>query len=88
MIWGIIFGAFFAKVYNLVPGKKIKKGLCYGLTMFLITSCLIGAWCVIWSIFHNDWIMARYLAGALWITGTAQFIVFGLVLGYLYKPTK
>jgi hypothetical protein len=85
MIWGTVFGAFFALVYNLVPGKKVNKGLCYGLIIFLITTFLIGTNIVIWPIFHNKWVVATFYAGAAWITGGAQFLIFGIVLGLFYR---
>jgi len=84
MIWGAIFGAFFATAYNLVPGKKIIKGLYFGLIMYVITTFLIGTYAVSWSLYHNEWLMAIIYVGSL-ITGAAQAIVFGLVLGLLYR---
>jgi len=89
MIWGVIFGAIFAKVYNLVPGKKFKKGFYYGLIIFFITSFELGTIGVSWLLNHNAWEMAVITAGASWITGGANGIVFALVLGLLYrKPPK
>ncbi|WP_455276474.1 hypothetical protein [[Eubacterium] cellulosolvens] len=85
MIWGTIFALFFTKVYNLVPGKGVKKGLYYGLILYAINVFMIGTYCVPWAIYHNDWTMAQYYAGALWIIGGANAVVYGLVLGYLYK---
>jgi len=89
MIWGTVFGAIFAIVYDLVPGKKIRKGILFGLIMFFITTFLVGTWLVIWPIFHNEWNIATYYAGAAFLTGGANAVVFGLVLGLLYrKPSK
>lgn len=89
MVWGAIFGAFFATAYNLVPGKKAIKGLYFGLIMYAITTFLIGTYAVPWTLYHNEWSMVPIYAGGLWIVGSAQAIVFGLVLGLLYrKPTK
>jgi len=88
LIWGAVFGAIFAKVYNLVPGKRVLKGLYYGLIMFLITTFLVGSWCILYPIFHNDWAIATIHVGTFWITGFFGFTALGLVLGYLYKPTK
>jgi MFS family permease len=88
MIWGTVFGTFFAKVYNLVPGKKALKGLYFGLIMVFITSIetnLIGTSRLIhiglWEV-----ALPNFLANLISI---ANAIVFGLVLGLLYrKPTK
>jgi hypothetical protein len=84
MLWGIIFGVFFAKVYNLVPGKKVRRGLYYGLIMLLITTFLFTTWGICWEVYHNEWEMALIDFLGLSI-GTAQFIVFGIVLGFLYR---
>jgi len=89
MIWGTIFATFFAKVYNLVPGEKVKKGLYYGLIMYAITTFLIGTYVVSWSLYHNNWRLASFYFGSCFIIASSMFIVFGLVLGLLYrKPTK
>jgi hypothetical protein len=88
MIWGTVFGTFFAKVYNLVPGKKALKGLCFGLIMVFITSIetnLIGTSRLIYI---GLWEVAlpNFLGNLISISNA---IVFGLVLGLLYrKPTK
>ena len=87
MLWGIVFGALFAKVYNLVPGQNILKGLNYGLIMFLITTFLYTSWAICWEAYHNFWEYALIDFLGLSI-GIAQFITFGLVLGLLYKPKK
>jgi len=88
LIWGTIFGGLFAKVYNLVPGKKIKKGLYYGLIMVLITSFFITHWDIPRYAYLNEWGLALViLLGQS--TSFANAIVFGLVLGLLYrKPSK
>jgi len=88
MIWGTIFALFFPKVYNLIPGKKILKGLYYGLVMFLITTFNLTTWLIIWYANHNLWELAfKEILGLS--VGSANAIVFGLVLGLLYrKPPK
>ena len=88
MIWGTVFGAFFALVYNLVPGKKVIKGLCFGLLMFFITTFQIHTWLIVWSANHDAWQLV-----SVWILNifvyVFDFVVFGLVLGLLYrKPTR
>jgi len=88
MIWGTIFGALFAKVYNLVPGKKVIKGLCYGLIMFLITTLQFTTWAICMWANHNLWdlVLAEILGLSI---GGANATIFGLVLGLLYrKPSK
>ena len=79
----------FLKVYDLVPGEKFTKGFFYGLTIYLITSFLIGTWVVIVALYHGEIILAKYLFFALFGVGGANGITFALVLGLLYrKPPK
>jgi len=80
MMWGIVFGAIFAKVYNLISGKGIMKGLYYGLIVLLITGI------------HTSF---TYIARGNIPIGLAYLLVdvpalitFGLILGALYKPKK
>jgi hypothetical protein len=89
MFWGTIYGIIFPKVYDLVPGKGIKKGFLYGMILYLVTSFLIGVNGTIWSAFHYDWFMARAYAGNMFVIGSAQAVAFSLVFGLLYrKPSK
>ena len=69
----------------LVPSKGVMKGLIYGPTVFLITSFQIGIWCICWAIFHGAWPLVMRVGGALIVIGAPQAIVFGLVLGALYR---
>jgi hypothetical protein len=88
IIWDTFFGAIFAVVYNLVPGKKVKKGLCYGLIVYLITTFNVSIWALGWFVYHNAWQIAlmQFLGFSI---GAAQFVVFGLAVGYLYrKPSE
>jgi len=88
MIWGTIFGTFFAKVYNLVPGKKVLKGLYFGLIMVFITSIETDSiytgkllYCNLWEV-----ALSNFLGN---LTSISNAIVFGIVLGLLYrKPSK
>jgi len=79
MIWGAVFGAIFAKVYNTVPGKGSMKGLYYALVVFFITSFHISTYNVAYAIY------AMAIASGF---GVFRAITEGLVLGYLYKPSK
>ena len=88
MIWATIFGAFFALVYNLVPGKKIMKGVCYALIMFLITSGQWFSWVLVAGANHDAWQLVNIQIINYFVYGF-DFVVFGLVLGLLYrKPPK
>ena len=88
LFWGAIFGAIFAKAYFSIPGKKIIKGLYYGLIIYLITSFHLSSFSICWAVYHNAWFIAEFMVGNI-IIAAAQFIVFGIVLGYLYrKPSE
>jgi hypothetical protein len=86
LFWGAIFGAIFAKAYSSVPGKKIIKGLYYGLIIYLITSFHLSSFSICWAVYHNAWVIAEFMVGNI-IIAAAQFIVFGIVLGLLYKKS-
>ncbi len=84
MCWGIIFGLMFTQVYDLVPGKKITKGLIYGLSIWFITTFYFSTYVHlnlasvgVWWTFSQDFPTN--------LAGFANFTVFGLVLGYLYR---
>jgi len=84
MIWGTVFGTFFAKVYNLVPGKKVLKGLCFGLIMVFITSIettFIGTG----ELLHSNLYEVALPTFLTNLISIANAIVYGLVLGLLYK---
>jgi hypothetical protein len=85
ILWGIIFGGIFNKVYNIVPRKKKKKGLYYGLIMFFITIFNVSSWTICLFAYNKYWQFIPGVIGFYWISGFAQAIIFGLVLGYLYK---
>jgi hypothetical protein len=78
--WSVIFGIVYTKVYNLVPGKNTLKGLVYGLIIFLMAS---GHW-MSYLIAMGDYRSAIQL----FLIGITQVMVFGLVLGLLYRKPK
>ena len=84
MIWATVFGAFFALVYHLVPGKKVIKGLIYGLIMFCITSFQLFTWIIVWYANHNLWQLVYPMILNILVYGF-DFVVFGIVLGALYR---
>jgi len=77
-IWGVLFGIFFAMIYDHVPAIGVKKGLVYGLIIWIISLIRIpviiamhGAYT--WAI---PWIIVGFFSIA---------ITYGLLIGYLYK---
>lgn len=78
LLSGLYIGAVFPKVYNLIPGKGITKGLVYGITViFLLAELRLG----IMSISFGEWPTPMVTI----TTGGVAAIVFGLVLGLLYR---
>lgn len=75
-IFGIILGAIYSKVYSLVPGKRIVKGLCYTTILYIIFNIRNLSY----------WIPYGYLLTSV---GHALHIIawlpFGILLGILYE---
>jgi len=89
MVWGIIFGMVYAKVYNLIPSKGILKGAIYGLILYAIINLFGQTFVIGWAISSSEW--ALFTNIILWalITGFFQALAFGLALGAIYrKPVK
>ncbi|MHA2123585.1 MAG: hypothetical protein ACW990_20495 [Promethearchaeota archaeon] len=83
-----VFALFYPKVYNLLPGKGVAKGLAYGLIGFLITEGRALGYGVVYGFsFNSDLIL--FLGKQMLLLGLTVWIVFGIVLGYLYrKPSE
>jgi len=77
-IWGIILGIIYSKIHDMIPGKGVFKGLIFGLAYYLIYSIRI-------AIFHVAYGSMLEAASALLLIAP---IVYGLVLGILYKAPK
>ena len=84
LFWGVIFGAVFAKAYNIVPKKGIVKGFYYGLFIFFISAVQIATYFLAYGFTFNN---------IFWIQGGLSYVIFdivvypvyGVVLGHLYK---
>ena len=77
VIWGVIFGLLFASLYGWIPGKGVLKGLYYGLLIWVIKDVCAGSYLALTIMEVNSAIML--------IIGFFMWIVYGPVLGYLYK---
>ncbi|MCJ7770902.1 hypothetical protein MUP37_04925 [Candidatus Bathyarchaeota archaeon] len=76
VIWGTIFGVIYAKLYASIPRKGISKGLIFGLII----------WFIAWFRPNLFVASAHPYEGAIWASlRILQALVFGLVLGALYK---
>ncbi len=78
VIWGIFFGAIYGRFFDNIPGKGVMKGLVYGILVWIAKDVAAGSYVTL--IF-----MATSISINLIIVGFFMWIVYGLVLGYLYK---
>ena len=78
VIFGVIFSLIYARFYSLIPGEAVKKGLYFGLMIWLIKDITGGAY--ITFVAKQPGIGIDFLVGGIYI-----WVIYGLVLGYLYK---
>jgi hypothetical protein len=81
IFWGMIGGAAFSYLYSLIPSKGIMKGLYFGLSIWVIKDVAAGSYLALTMMEINSAIV-------LIIPGFFLWVVYGPVLGYLYKPKK
>jgi hypothetical protein len=80
VIWGIVFAPVFAKAYNIIPGKGWKKGLNYGLLIWVLSTIYAASWLTL-PLTAAGFIEATFYA----IFGIFTRIAYGVALGALYK---
>ncbi len=75
--WGLIFGALYATVHDVIPGKGISKGLCYGLLLYLISSVRPATFLAAYTFvpLATNWVFVGFF----------NFASYGIILGALYK---
>ena len=78
IIWGMIGGVAFSYLYNLIPGKDTMKGLTFGLSIWVIKDVAAGSYLALTMMEVDSAII-------LIICGFFMWIVYGAVLGRLYK---
>jgi hypothetical protein len=78
IIWGMIGGAAYSYLYNMIPGKDAMKGLTFGLSIWVIKDVAAGSYLALTMNEVNSAIM-------LIIGGFFMWIVYGLIIGILYK---
>ena len=77
-IWGVFLGIIYSKIQDLIPGRGVLKGLIFGLALYLILN-IRGA------IFLTAYGLLDMALGSLMGLST---IIYGLMLGILYKAPK
>ena len=77
-LWGIVWVLLYAFFYDYIPGKGVTRGLFFGLIIWIIAPT-------------GNWIISAACGYYLWAIQTAIVtffsigIVYGLILGYIYK---
>jgi len=79
VFWGAIFGFVYEKVYNLVPGQGVMKGLYFSLIMWIFVNIYIYTFYVFSMAYPIQVIIGTMLVGLV------VRIFYGPVLGALYK---
>jgi len=75
IIWGIALGIFYSRIYDLIPGKHVSKGLVYGLILGLILWVRYASFTIIYA--------PQYVFGG--IIAISVQISYGLILAILYE---
>lgn len=78
IFWGMIGGAAYSYLHNMIPGKGVVKGLYFGLSIWVIKDIAAGSYL---ALTMNEVNSAMLLISG----GFFMWIVYGPVLGYLYK---
>jgi hypothetical protein len=81
VIWGTFFGAIYGRFFDNIPGKGVMKGLIYGLLVWIGKDVAAGSYVAL--IFMEISISINLI-----LIGFFMWIIYGLILGYLYKPAK
>jgi hypothetical protein len=81
IIWGAIYGWLFSKVYDLVPKSGAMKGLIYSVLIWLL---FVGLYPLSFFLIVFDPPLTQFATG-LGIVGFLVRVVYGLILGTLYK---
>ena len=88
IITTIAFGFIYEKFYDSIPGKGIMRGLYFGLLIWCIKDVIAGTYCIYSGIMISgliEWVAAGI---NLIVIGIYMWTIYGLILGYLYKPPK
>ncbi|WP_455369828.1 hypothetical protein [[Eubacterium] cellulosolvens] len=76
-IWAVVFGVIYAKFYDVIPGKGVKKGLVFGFIIYL----LADLWAASYFIANQHF----QAASSFIFSGFFHVIIYGPLLGVLYK---
>ncbi|MCW4033006.1 MAG: hypothetical protein NWF08_06395 [Candidatus Bathyarchaeota archaeon] len=86
VIFCIFFGLLYKRIYDLIPGKGIMKGLFFGLLIWFIKDIAAGAYLIFSGTVVAEGLLEWIAAGVnLIVMGSYMWVIYGLVLGTLYK---
>ncbi len=78
VIFGIIFSLIYARFYSLIPDEGWKKGLYFGLMIWLIKDIAAGSYAAF--VARQPGIGIDFIVGGLYM-----WVIYGVALCYLYK---
>jgi hypothetical protein len=81
IIWGIIWSVLYAFFYDYIPATGFKKGLVYGLIIWIISGFRLAVMNIPYGYYLHTIPFAISTFFSIAIT-------YGLLIGYLYKPKK
>lgn len=82
VIFGTIVSLIYSRFYDRIPGEGLKKGLFFGLMIWFIKDIMASAYVTL------PMMQPTVIGISLISVGLYMWPIYGLVIGYLYKPTK
>jgi uncharacterized membrane protein YadS len=79
VIFGTLVALIYSKFYDSIPGKGLKKGLYFGLMIWFVKDIMAAAYITI------PMMQPAIIGVNLIVVGFYVWVIYGLVLGYLYK---
>jgi len=79
LILNIILAGVFAYIYKGIPGTKIRKGLCFGLMVWLVAT-LPGMFSTYMMMTVNTTVVTYWIINAL-----IEYLLLGVVIAAIYK---
>jgi hypothetical protein len=77
VIFGIILGIIYVKIYDIIPGNRFSKGIIYGLFIFFLADFRGTTYAFAYGLILS--VLGENFAGFF------KWIGFGLVLGFLHE---
>jgi hypothetical protein len=89
VVFCIFFGLLYKGIYELIPRKGVMKGLFFGLFLWAIKDIVAGAYLIFSGTIVAGGLLEWITAGFnLIVMGSYMWVIYGLVLGALYKKPR